>query len=466
MDMSNRPWSARRSWTPYRVIMPGMAGVLMLVASLLPWFNAPVGEQLTAWQIPVDLGWQLRFSALNYGTLCTCCALYIFFVSRQAWRVYLAQRSADPSSLLMTSQISPVRCYRQAGLFCLIPPLLFLFQFLVVDMGMIADMTGNQIQLELARSHFGYASSPEFMPILPFTLHQMHMTGRAAMLLNQVGIGIFIPLACTLIMLMARSFLPRAQALIAGPQPLRRRMMLCGVALLGLIVLGRAPAALASEYQAEHMLSVGNYTNALAWLDRAQALNPSLDMLTEYHILRGQASYFLRPLRPDLEGKAFLGDYALTQNDAYTSYRELRNAWDTYPHTTWLRDEMSISLAKLAEMRNPLKGPQQSRLIRDEPALPWLDEILSVDPNNFYAQFTAGRILYEMHNYSGSEAHMRMVLNINKSFELQSAAYTYIALSRFGLGDFSNAREYLYKAQDFDPTYHNNTARQYMSGMR
>ena len=78
----------------------------------------------------------------------------------------------------------------------------------------------------------------------------------------------------------------------------------------------------------------------------------------------------------------------------------------------------------------------------------------------------AGRILCDLHNYSACEAHMRMVLNSNRSLELQSAAYTYIAISRFGSGDFVNAREYLYKAQDFDPTYHNNTARQYMSGMR
>jgi tetratricopeptide (TPR) repeat protein len=469
MDMTNRPWSARRSWAPYRVILPGIAGVLMLVSSIFPWFNDPVGTPLTAWQIPVDLGWQLRFEALNYGTLCTCCALYIFFVSRQAWSVYQARRNADPSGLIMTSQISPTRCYRQAGLLCLIPSLLFLFQFLVVDMGMIAEITGNQIQLELARSHFGYASAPEFIPILPFSLHQLHMTGRATILSDQAGIGLFMPVICTLIMLMARSFLSRSQLIIAAlPQFMRRRrrIMLCGAVLLALILLGRAPAALASEYQAEHMLNIGNYANALSWLDRAQLLNPSFDMLPEYHIKRGQALYFQHPRKPDVESKTFLGNYYLTQNDVYTSYQVLKNVWNTYPHTTWLRDEMSLTLAQLAETRNPLKGIKQLRLIRDEPALPWLDEILSIDQNNFYAQFTAGRILCELHNYAACEAHMRMVLNINKSFELQSAAYTYIAISKFGLGDFSNAREYLYKAQDFDPTYHNNTARQYMSGMR
>lgn len=469
MDMSNRPWSARRSWAPYRVILPGIAGVLMLVSSILPWFNDPDGTPLMAWQIPVDLGWQLRLGVLNYGTLCTCCALYIFFVSRQAWSVYLAQRSADPSRLLMTSQISPTRCYRQAGLLCLIPPLLFLFQFLVVDMSMIAEVTGNQIQLELARSHFGYAFAPEFMPILPFDLHQLHMTGRAAMLLDQAGIGIFVPLICTLIMLVTRAILPRSQSIMAWPQQVthrQRHIVLCGVILLSLILLGRAPAALVSEYQAEHMLHTGNYTNALSWLDRAQLFNPSLDMLPDYHIERGQALYFLHPYQFDAESKAFLGNYYLTQNDIYTSYRELKNAWNTYPHTIWLRDEMSLSLAKLAEMGKPLEGLKQTRLIREEPALPWLDEILSINQNNFYAQFTAGRILCDLHNYSACEAHMRMVLNSNRSLELQSAAYTYIAISRFGSGDFVNAREYLYKAQDFDPTYHNNTARQYMSGMR
>ena len=49
------------------------------------------------------------------------------------------------------------------------------------------------------------------------------------------------------------------------------------------------------------------------------------------------------------------------QNDIYTSYRELKNVWNTYPHTIWLRDEMSLSLAKLAEMGKPLEGQKQTR---------------------------------------------------------------------------------------------------------
>lgn len=469
MGMSDRPWSAQRSWTPYRVILPGIAGVMMLIASILPWFNDPDGTHLTAWQLPVDLGWQLRSSIINYGTLCTCCALYIFFVSKQAWDVYQAQRNADPAGLLMTAHLAPTRCFRRAGLLCLVPPLLFLFQFLLVDMNMIAAMTSHQIQLELARSHFGYASAPEFIPILPFTIHQLHMTGRLAILLDQISSGIFAPLLGTLMMLIAKGFLQRTSIRVVRYHHalLRRRHVALSVAtLLAIIILGRAPFALASEYQAEHLLSIGNYPAALSWLNHAQSLNPSLDMLSEYHIARGQAWYFLHPQQPNVDSNAYLSDYYLSQNDVFTAYQELENAWNTYPRTSWLKDELSLSLAGLAEMQNPLKGQQQVRLSRDEPALPWLDEMISIDRNNFYAQFTVGRILYELHDYSECEAHMRMVLATNQSFELQSAAYTYIALSRFGVHDFANAREYLYKAQDFDPTYHNNTARQYISGMR
>ena len=448
---------------------PGVAGALMLVTSILPWFNNPNGTHVVTWQLPIDLGWQLRFDSVNYGTLCTCCALYIFFSSKQAWGVYQAQRSAHPASLLMTSHLSINRCYRRAGLLCLVPSLLFLFQFLMVDMGMIAEMTRNQLQLELARSHFGYASAPEFLPILPFTFHQLHLTGRFAILLDQMGIGIFTPLLSTLIMFMAQGFvsLPSSQ-IVRYHHALshRRRIMLGIVALLAIIVLGRAPFALASEYQAEHLLNIGNYTDALSWFNHALLLNPSLDTLAEYHVARGQAWYFLHPQQPDAESSAYLSSYYLAQNDVFTSYQTIKNTWDIYPHSSWLRDELSLSLAKLAEMQNPLKGQTQVRFNRDEPALPWLDEMLSIDQNNFYAQFTVGRILYELHDYAGCEAHMRVVLNINQSFELKSAAYTYIALSRFGLHDFMNARKYLYKAQDFDPTYHNNTARQYLSGMR
>ncbi|WP_151754211.1 tetratricopeptide repeat protein [Dictyobacter vulcani] len=472
MVTSNRPWSARRCWEPYRVIIPGSAGVGMLIASVFPWFTDPSGTRLTAWQLPVDLGWQLRSGMFNYGLLCTCCALYIFFVTHQTWQILRAQYSADPTYLLAAPRVSLTRNYIMAGLACLLPMGLFLFQFLCADMLTIAEVTRQQIQLELARTHLGYQSTPEFTPILPFTLHQSHMLGRFAILTNQLGMGWFLPLISLAILFTARIFLPLRIRLSELAFPLlpserRRRAWLLGIAgLFALLIFGRAPAALASQAQADHLLSVGEYANALNWLDHARTLNPSLEETLDYHIARGNAWYFLHPHQPNAESDVYLGNYYRTQNDIYSAYQALQNSWSKYAHTSWLRDEVSLSLTQMAELSHPLRSIPRAALTNNEPALPWLTELLKLDATNFYAQFTVGRILYDLRDDAGCEMHMRMVLTLSASPEMQSAAYTYIALSRFDAGDINNAREYLYKAQDLDPAYRNNTARQRMSGMR
>ncbi|WP_201363626.1 tetratricopeptide repeat protein [Dictyobacter formicarum] len=472
MVSSNRPWSAQHSWRPYRVIIPGAAGIVMLIASLCSWFNNPSGTRLMAWQLPVDLGWQLRTGVFNYGALCAGCAIYIFFVTYQSWRVARAESSADPVQMLTAPKLVLASNYVWAALLCLVPPALFLFQFLCSDMSTIAEVTRQQIQLELARSHLGYAATPEYTPILPFLLDSSHLADRFAILTDQLDGGWFIPLFSAGMLLMARAFLPLrlrfVETAIADRRPpcLGRSGMLAMGILLGLIIFGRAPAAMVSEAQAEHLLSVGNYNAAMNWLDSARFLNPELDQLVTYHLARGEAWYYLHPEQPNAESQAYLGHYYRTQKDFYTSYQTMLTTWHSYQHTPWLQDEVSLSLAQMAEVSAPLKGMPNTHLAHDEPALPWLDELLQINNNNFYAQFTVGRILYDLHDYAGCEAHMRMVLNISSSAEMRSAAYTYIALSRFDLGDINNAREYLYKAQDLDPAYRNNTARQHMSGMR
>ncbi|GLV56414.1 hypothetical protein KDH_32550 [Dictyobacter sp. S3.2.2.5] len=473
MASSNqRPWSPQHSWRPYRIIMPGAAGVVMLIASLCSWFNNPSGTRLMAWQMPVDLGWQLSLHAFNYGVLCASCALYIFFITYQSWRAVRAEQSADPVRVLTAPDSIPDHCYVRAMLLCLVPPALFLFQFLCSDMATIAEVTRQQVQLELARSHLGYAATPEYTPILPFLLDCSQFPDRFAILTDQLDIGWFMPLFSAGILLMARAFLPLrlrfVEAAIAYRRPSRcgRFGMFALALLLGAIIFGRAPAAMVSQTQAGHLLSIGDYSGALKWLDAARILNPELNQLVAYHLARGEAWFYLHPEQPNAESRAYLGHYYRTQKDFYTSYQTMLTTWHTYQHTPWLQDEVSLSLAQMAEVSAPLKGTPNDHLTHDEPALPWLNELLQINQSNFYAQFTVGRILYDLGDYAGCEAHMRMVLNISPSAEMQSAAYTYIALSRFDLGDNNNAREYLYKAQDLDPAYRNNTARQHMSGMR
>ncbi|MFL5662867.1 MAG: hypothetical protein ACJ8BW_16190, partial [Ktedonobacteraceae bacterium] len=48
-------------------IIPALTGCLMLVASMLPWLKDAVTGDFSAWQLPVDLGWQLQSSYFTYG---------------------------------------------------------------------------------------------------------------------------------------------------------------------------------------------------------------------------------------------------------------------------------------------------------------------------------------------------------------------------------------------------------------
>ena len=77
---------AQQSRALYRAIMPSLAGGTMLGASLFPWLIDPLGKTFTAWQVPIDIGWQVRSNLFSYGLLCLCCALYAFFIAYLVWQ--------------------------------------------------------------------------------------------------------------------------------------------------------------------------------------------------------------------------------------------------------------------------------------------------------------------------------------------------------------------------------------------
>ena len=59
----------REGWALYRTIMPLLAGGTMLGASISPWLLDPLGKVFPAWQLPIDLGWQLHSTLFSYGLL-------------------------------------------------------------------------------------------------------------------------------------------------------------------------------------------------------------------------------------------------------------------------------------------------------------------------------------------------------------------------------------------------------------
>jgi hypothetical protein len=457
--------STYRSWIYYRAILPAIAGCSLLIASFLPWFIDPTGQCFSAWQLSVDIGWQLRSGIFNYGLLCLGCACASFFVAYMAWRTLQAEITDEPFVA-----IYPVAKYASiVAIVCLIPSLLFLLQCLFIDMGSIATLTRGELQVYLVKIHFNYSTADQFIPIQPFTFHPLNFSERLALILDQSNIGLFLPLVSTLILLFTRSLQPRKPITAYQTKEGLHRLHIILATIVSLFIavaLGRGPTAFVCIYQAEHLLNTGDYNGVLQWLDVAHLLNPSLDQLAAYHIERGQAWYFLHPQQHNLESQVYLADYYLQQNDLVSSYQELTAVQQKYPHISWVTDEISISIAQLAEVSKPLRGQQIQLMNNDTPALSWLYQLEQIDPQNVYAQYTIGRIFYDIRDYSDCEIQMRSVLALSTVNDVQSSAYTYIALSKIGQGENATGREYLFKAQDLDPAYRNNTARQDISGLR
>jgi tetratricopeptide (TPR) repeat protein len=199
-------------------------------------------------------------------------------------------------------------------------------------------------------------------------------------------------------------------------------------------------------------------------------LNPALNQVAYYHIERGQALYFLRPDQQSDDSHAYHAFIYRQQRDYLDAYQELLAVWHSQHTSSWVVSEMSITLERLAEYSRPsnmLPGtPPVARLDNDESALPWLQLLTQVDPNNVYGQYVVGRVQYDLHNFTMSITQMSIVIRLSPDANIQSSAYTYMALSDVGQGDYVNARQLLFKAVELDPNYHNNTAREELSGLR
>src|SRR5690349_11729719 len=89
----------RQSRVPYVVILPLIGGGAMLGASLLPWLVDPLGQKFPAWQLPIDMGWQVRSGLFSYATLCLCCTLYTLLIAYRAWHYWQVERSITTTAM-------------------------------------------------------------------------------------------------------------------------------------------------------------------------------------------------------------------------------------------------------------------------------------------------------------------------------------------------------------------------------
>jgi len=338
----------------------------------------------------------------------------------------------------------------------------------------INQLAQHEIQMLLIQHHFGYRIAMERITIDPFALDTSTIPGRLEILVDQVSFGPLLPVVAALIcfgLLGDGGRRKRPHPASTPPPPLRRRdnrIWLAGIGILMFllgVVLGRAPAAMASEYQATVSLEAGDYQLALNWLNAAHALNPALDQVAYYHIERGQALYFLHPNQPNDESLAYLAFEYQERGDDLDAYLQLLTIAQAHQPPAWVVDEMSLTLEKLAEFTHALKGTAIPRSNNDVTALPWVQLLAQVDSSNVYAQYLVGRLQYDLHNYTGCTEQMLKVIELSPNRDVQSSAYTYMALSSAGQGDYLQERALLFKAIQLDPNYYNNTAREELSGL-
>lgn len=438
-------------WLPG--LLPLLGALVMFAASTLPWLRDPLGTTYNAWDIPLHLGWApLQGSILNYGLLSLGCTLLCCGVAITRW--HKDSPKGGSSSLY-------------AGLLCLLPILLFLFQYQCVDLAGLDTLAQHKVQALLIQQHFGYKLPGDLYQIQPLSISDTQSLGRFQVLINQLGSGLFLPLVSAWLLLSNHYlFPPSTRARRSNGSNKRRRWLLLAGLLVALVFFGRAPAALASDFQAKQQLALGDYTSATRWLDAAAILNPQISEVAYYHIQRGQAWYFLHPDKESADSHAYLAWVYRQQGNNVGAYQELlasQSAQTTLPQ--WGTSEMNTTLIDLAETVQHQNGPPIQRMAFDATVIPWLDKLLLLDPNNVYGHYVLGHIQYDLHNFDTCIAQMTVVLNKSTNRDIRSSAYTYMALSLQGQGNKVGARQMLLQAIQLDPEYRNNTAREEISGL-
>ena len=426
----------------------------MLLASVLPWLRDALQGDSIAWSVPVDIGWQFQLRLVSYGLLCLCCAFYTFLVA------YANVKRFRGSMYFVQKQVV-------AGLLCLIPVFLFLFQFILADTVGIDALARHLVQLQLVQHHFGYDFPVQLVYTNPFTFDTSTIGDRIRLFIDSSSLGVLLPLVSAWMLIDYKRFFMKLPSPVASRSYKKRlRFIIVSILLFCCILLCRAPLATIAEYQAKAALATGNYTKALQWLQFANTLNPALEQMYYYHVQRGEALYYLYPQLQVDDTHAYLAFNYTLQGDNLDAYQQLLSVWQQHTATPWIVHEMSYTLEKLSEFAQPLKGVEQRRPINDDTALPWLQLLLQVNDSNVYGHYVVGRIQYDLHNYNECMKQMNMVIKMSSTREIQSSAYTYIGLSYAEQGNYLQERSLLLKAVALDPNYENNTAREELSGLR
>ncbi|HLZ56611.1 MAG TPA: hypothetical protein VKR06_06660 [Ktedonosporobacter sp.] len=438
---------------PRQAIVPLAAGCLMLAASLLPWMKEPLLGNASPWAIPIDIGWQFHVQWFNYGLLCVFCAVVAFYTAV----IHMIRRKLGQPDWYVAPR------YVSLGLLCMLPFLLLLLQYLFADRYGIDQITQHMNQALLIKQHLGYSLPSALVSLAPFKFTSATVLGRLTILVDVQIPSIFLPLASGLLLI-------GNQGVEAVPGWISEQKRLPGTVLFlftlaVFIVFGRAPLATICEYNAKTAVSTGSMGPALKWMDVALSLNPALDQVTYFHVYRGEAYYTLAPYVVTDDTRIYLAFSYRSISDYLDAEEEMMALWHLRPTEPWVVSETSYTLELLSEFKQEKQATPLQRSENDTTSLTWVQQLLQVDPSNVYGHYVMGRLDCYLHGYNACIAQMLQVLQLSNDRDIQSTAYTYAALSFAGEGDLLLERQYLAQALKLDPYYHNNTAREELSGL-
>jgi tetratricopeptide (TPR) repeat protein len=354
------------------------------------------------------------------------------------------------------------------GMLCLTPVLLFVLQYLFIDMQGMNLLAQHKMQMLLIQQHLGYNLASQAIQQQPFQVTMSTLQGRMVLLANQAALGMSMPLLSAWLLLGYLPLVGQTHAQSMEEEKRSRRIKIASA--VGLVALGcllmRGPLATLSAYKAKEALAAGDYSRASGWLDSARMLNPGIERVSAYHEERGQVWYFTHTGAQNLDSHMYLASVYRTQGDYLNAYQELLLAWQADHSVPWIRDALGLTVALMAENApQKVKGTTLTSTDQEVAALVWLQQLAHVDDQNIYSLYYMGRIQYDKHDYEACMQQMNRILKLSNNPDVRSSAYTYLALSLKGEGRINEARHLLLKAIALDPYYHNNTAREELSGL-
>ncbi len=460
-----------------------VAGALLMLSSGAVWSNIPLISSTTGWTVSVDLGWGITSHLLSYGTLTVALALVCLFRALAAWPGPLRVRTFAGPRLRRPLPLRP-RTLVGLGYVAIGISLLYGYQFIFVDFAHVASQAKQESESLIIRHHLGYSLPAQTIHMSAFTDVTATTGDRMLLLVQLMSPGVLLPVLAGLVCCYGAYYLTHREACgtsdhASAPDaeaPRRRtRATLAVIALcvLGCILLGRAPAALVLEQRGQQALQAGDYQTALTTFDRAQALNPALFQLASFRQLRGEAEFALHNTQ-NFDAQLYLADqyrHASALDQAWSIDVQLNRA---YPHDpavvrdTALTAEMQLehSLASTTLPTDPetaLDDPPPARPSLGA-ALLWSTRLLATQSNNLMGHYVRGRVFFALHDYEAATTDFSTIVTVAQDHDLQSAAYTYLALCAGALGNPIDERAFLRKAIALDHGYNNTTAREAASG--